>query len=179
VQQLVEQERLKGREAGEQQRRGVLLERHSGSRPAMTPSVQSAQSLATDFTPPATSATVLSSAMTPANCTVKLAAADRQQLQREVSGILRSLADIHPWVTGLPDVQLDGSAQQHEQAPSSVSRGQQLPVLGTQVPRVVDERHGRQSSANVPGDAASHGLRLPCNRACCCLIAAGSRLSLL
>lgn len=163
VQQLVRQERQKGLEAAELQRRGMLLERHSGSGSADGAAFWAEQEPTLGGQAGAGSG--VAAAMPPSgaggtNCTrVQLAEADRQLLRREIGGILRSLSDAHPWVLGLPDAQpVEGSAAQQPASPI-LTKGQQLAVPGVVVQRVVDERYGRQSSSNIPGARRGDGSR--------------------
>jgi hypothetical protein len=175
VEQLAEQQRAQAREAAEQQRRGMLLDRHSavvGSGWEAADTVDSGAAaeagLASSVIDTGSSAgSTAHAAALPAdcpahcqaaNCTqVRLQDADLQLLRREVDSIVRSLADPRPWVHGLPDTH--GAAHG---SGSIVAKGQQLVVRGaTAVPRISDEAYGPQSSANVPGGRAASAVCLP------------------
>lgn len=90
-------------------------------------------------------AAAASAAAGSANCTVRLAEADRGLLEREMLGMVRALSDRHAWTAGLPD------ALPAEAAADVVAPGQRVAVPGAQPPRVVDEAFGPQTSANIPG----------------------------
>ena len=173
VEQLAQQQRAQAREAAEQQRRGMLLDRHSavagsGWGAADTDDGGGAASAAaglagsvadTDMGAGSTAPAAALPADCPAhcqaaNCTqVRLGDADLQLLRREVDSIVKSLADPRPWVHGLPDTH---GAAHGSSGSSTVTKGQQLAVGGaTAVPRISDEVYGPQSSANVPGGRAA------------------------
>jgi hypothetical protein len=145
VQELVEQAQQQGLQAGDQHRRGMLLERHSGSGPGTAGG-------STSSTAEQRSSSSMTHGGAPNCSSVSLAEADRQLLRREIGSILRSLSSSHPWVLGLPEAQEgEGEDGQPSGGAAVLSRDQVLQVPGVQAPRLVDQPFGPQSSSNIPG----------------------------
>ena len=141
VQQLVELEARRGQEAAEQQRHGVLLQRHSGDLALPGPAAAGGPepAAAAKHRPGGRAAGAGCS------CTVHLHEADAAVLQREIAGMVQALSDEHPWVAALPD------AAAPEAARDVVARGQQVVVAGVAPPRLVDEAFGPKHAQNIPG----------------------------